>query len=117
MYTFRMWVSKRFLLIGIAFSLPFVIANALVAMREEFFLSLLRPAGEMTNYEQVLVLTLIALVGAGGLVALLPIVKERRVYVVNALLGAVFIALAVFLGYELGKDFYHCEVLKIPNCD
>ena len=117
MYTFGMWISRRYLYIGAAFSLPFLIANALVAMREEFFLSLLRPSGVMTSYEQILVLALIALVGVGGLMALVPIVKERRLYVVNAIVGAVFIAFALFGGYELGKDFYHCDILKIPNCD
>ena len=112
-----MWFSKRPLLIGIALSLPFLIANVLVAMQAELFLSLLRPLGETTNYEQVLVLALIGLVGIGGLVALLPILKEGRVYVVNAIVGGAFIVFALFGGYELGKDFYHCNILKIPNCD
>jgi hypothetical protein len=112
-----MWLSKRFLLVGIGFSLPFLIANVLVAMQAELFLSFLRPNGETTSYEQLLVLILIALVGIGGLVALVPILKDKRLYVVNILIGVAFIAFALFAGYGLGIDFYHCDILKIPNCD
>lgn len=110
-------LSKRSLLIGIALALPFFIANALVVTQMKFFLLLLRPAGQTTNYEYLLVLVLIALVGVGGGVALLPIVKERRVYIVNAIVGVLFIAFAIFGGYGLGYDFYKCDILHIPNCD
>ena len=112
-----MWISKRSLFLGIAFSLSFFIANLLVAMQEEFFLSLLRPTGQAMNYEHLLVLVLIALVGVGGVVALLPLLRERRLYRVNEIVGAACIAFTLFGGYELGKDFYHCDILKIPNCD
>ncbi len=112
-----MWVRSRYLYFGIALALPFLIANLLVQIHDQFFLSLLRPAGHTTSHEQVIVLTLIALVGVGGLAALAPILKERRIYVVNAIVGAAFIFFALFGGYELGKDFYHCDILKIPNCD
>jgi len=112
-----MWISNRNLYFGIALALPFLIANVLVAVQSELFLSLLRPFGETTNYEQVLVLALIALVGVGGLVALLPIVKDRRLYAINAIVGVVFIVFALFAGYGLGVDVYHCDILKIPNCD
>lgn len=112
-----MWISARNLFLGLAFSLPFLIANALVALQEEYFLSLLRPRGVMTSYEQIIILSLIALVGVGGLVALLPLFKDRRIYVANAIVGALLIAFTVTLGYELGKDFYRCDILNIPNCD
>ncbi|MEN9557834.1 MAG: hypothetical protein RL141_203 [Candidatus Parcubacteria bacterium] len=112
-----MWISKRYLLLGIAFSLPFLIANALVAMQAQLFLSLLRPMGQTTGYEQVLVLTLIALVGAGGVVALLPLLKDKRLYIVNAIVGVVLIAFSLFAGYGLGVDVYRCDILNIPNCD
>ncbi len=112
-----MWISSRYLYLGAACALPFLILNALVALHQEFFPSLLRPNGAMTDYEQILILTLIALVGIGGLVALLPILKERRVYILNALIGGALLAFALLAGYELGKDFYHCEILQIPNCD
>lgn len=112
-----MWVSRRFLYFGVALSLPFLIANALVAMQAEFFLSLLRPSGQSMNYEHLLVLVLIALVGIGGVVALLPILRERRLYIVNAIVGVAFVAFALFGGYGLGYDFYKCDILHIPNCD
>ncbi len=116
-YTVCMWVSSRHLYIGIALAVPFLLANVLVALKSQLFLKLLRPLGATTNYEQILVLALIALVGVGGLVALLPILKERRVYVVNAVVGIAFVAFALFGGYGLGYDFYKCDVLQIPNCD
>ena len=112
-----MWMNSRFLCWGIALAVPFFIANVLVVMQAELFLSLLRPFGQTTSYEQILVLGLIALVGVGGLVALFPLLKDRRFYVVNAIVGVAFVWFAVFGGYELGKDFYHCDILKIPNCD
>ena len=112
-----MWISSRYLYFGIALSLPFIVANVLVAMQAEFFLSLLRPLGQTTSYEQILVFILIALVCVGGLVALLPILKDRRLYIVNAIVGVGFTIFALFAGYGLGIDFYHCDILKIPNCD
>ncbi len=112
-----MWVSKRSLWVGLALSLPFLVANALVVTQAKFFLSLLRPLGNSTIYEQVLVLALVALVGVGGLVALLPILKDKRLYVVNAIVGVVLVCFALFAGYGLGVDVYHCDILKIPNCD
>lgn len=113
----NMWINKRSLLIGILFSLPFLIANALVALQAEFFLSIIRPLGETTSFEQHLVLALIALVGVGGLVVLLPIFRDRRFYVVNAIIGIAFVGFAISAGYGIGYDFYKCDILKIPNCD
>lgn len=112
-----MWIHKRSLVIGIALSLPFFIANALVALQAELFLSLLRPLGQTTSYEQILVLVLIALVGVGGIVSLLPILKDRRLYVINVVVGVALVAFAMFGGYGLGYDFYKCDILQIPNCD
>lgn len=112
-----MWASTRSLWIGIALALPFFIANALVVMQASFFLSLIRPLGEVTRFEQHLVLALIALVGVGGAVSLVPILKDRRVYAVNALVGVVFVAFALHAGYGIGYDFYKCDILQIPNCD
>lgn len=112
-----MWINSRYLYFAVILSLPFLIANILVATQSEFFLSFLRPLGQTVNYEHLLVLVLIALVGVGGIVALLPILKERRVYIVNAIVGVAFIAFAFFGGYGLGYDFYKCDILQIPNCD
>ncbi len=112
-----MWIRKRYLYFGIAFSLPFLIANVLVAMQVKFFLSFLRPFGQTTNYEQIIVLVLVAFVGIGGFVSLLPILKEKRFYIVNAIVGVVLVVFSLFAGYGLGVDVYHCDVLRIPNCD
>ncbi len=116
-YTFSMWISSRYLYWGLALALPFLIANALVRMQAQFFLTFIRPLGGTTRFEQYLVLALIALVGVGGLVSLVPILKERRFYIVNAIVGVAFIAFAIFAGHGIGYDFYNCDILKIPNCD
>lgn len=112
-----MWISSRYLFWGLGLALPFFIANALVLMQAELFLSFLRPLGQTTGYEQVLVLALIALVGVGGVVAFLPILKDMHLYAVNAAVGVALVVFALFAGYGLGIDVYHCDVLKIPNCD
>jgi hypothetical protein len=109
--------TRLYAFIGFMFAMPFVIANALFATQAEFFLSLIRPFGETTSFEQHLVLALIALVGVGGLIALLPILKDRRIYVVNAVVGVTFVAFALHAGYGIGYDFYKCDILQIPNCD
>lgn len=114
---FTMWMSSRYLLLGVSLALPFLIANILVVTRAKFFLSILRPLGQTTSYEQILVLALIALLGAGGIVALVPLLKEKRLYIVNAIVGTVLVAFALFAGYGLSIDVYHCDILKIPNCD
>ena len=110
-------MSSKYLLIGIALALPFFLANALVALQAEFFLSILRPSGVMTFYEQILVLVLMALVCVGGIVALLPIAKNRRLYILNALVGLAFVTFSIFAGHGLAYDFYKCDILQIPNCE
>lgn len=108
---------RQYAFIGFMFAVPFIFANVLVATQAEFFLSFIRPLGETTSFEQHLVLALIALVGVGGVVALLPILKDRRIYAVNAIVGVVFVAFALHAGYGIGYDFYKCDILQIPNCD
>ena len=112
-----MWMSRRYLLLGVSFALPFLIANALVALRAKFFLSLIRPYGQPTSFERLLVIVLVALVCVGGVVSLLPILKDRRLYVVNAIVGVAFVVFTLLGWHGLVNDFYHCDVLKIPNCD
>jgi hypothetical protein len=112
-----MWINRRSLLLGLGLSLPFFIANVLVVTQAAFFIAFLRPLGQTTGYEQILVLVLIGLVGVGGLVTLLPMLKDRRIYIVNAIVGLMLVVFALFAGYGLGMDVYHCDVLKIPNCD
>lgn len=112
-----MWLKLRPLIFGVLLALPFFVANALVAMQSKWFLYLLRPMGETTGYEQVFVLALMAFVLIGGLVALFPVLKDRKLYIVNVLIGIALVVFAVLAGHGLVLDFYHCDVLRIPNCD
>jgi len=49
-----MWISKRSLFFGIALTIPFFIANALVATQAELFLSILRPLGQTVEHAAVI---------------------------------------------------------------
>lgn len=42
---------------------------------------------------------------------------KRRLPPWNVAVAVVALVLLLPLIYELGKDFYRCDVLRIPNCD
>lgn len=104
------------LLLGIAFALPFFILNALVASGApvaEVFRSEVYPGGS----EQILILGLLLLVGIGGIISLYPVIRHRRLMILNILVGVLLIGFSSMAGYGLGVDVYHCDILQIPNCD
>lgn len=111
-----MFTLNKHLLIGMIFALPFFVLNALVALGAPI-VNFLRTETVPGGYEQILILFLIFLIFIGGLVSLYPVIKNRRFLVFNILIALIFISSSVMLGYALGKDFYHCNILQIPNCD
>lgn len=111
-----MFGLNKYLFIGIIFALPFFILNALVASGAPI-MNFLRSETVPGEYEQVLILGLIFLIFIGGLVSLYPVIKNRYFLFFNILIALIFICSSVMLGYALGKDFYHCNILQIPNCD
>lgn len=108
---------KLALFLGIFFALPFFILNALVAINAPAVLKLLRPDAHTTGSEQILIFGLISLVCIGGLISLYPAIKTRRLVILNIVVGVLLIGFSVMAGYGLGIDVYHCNILKIPNCD
>jgi len=109
-------ILNKYLIGGIVLALPFFILNILVVLKSPFIL-LFRPEAQTTGYEQVLILGLLSLVLIGGIVSLYPIVKNRRLMLLNILVGFFLVGFSIMAAYGLGLDIYHCDILQIPNCD
>lgn len=115
-------IHFRTVLFGFLAILPFFILNTLIATRYEPILSLLRPDGHTSIFEQVLLFSTLLLMLMGGIVALSPNVQmsedgKRHLYPLNIAIGAMLIIVAVVLIYAFGTEVYRCDVLGIPNCD
>lgn len=108
-------VSSRYLFLGIALSLPFVVANFIAVTGLEPVYSWLVELGPYG------VFTLITLGFLGGVVALLPLCTKGQtgyqVFVLNAVIGVTLIVFFIFVGFALGEEIYRCDILRIPNCD
>ncbi len=111
-----MFAFNKPLLIGIVCALPFFVLNALVVSGTPV-LEILRPEGNTSGFEQIVIFSLLFLVFIGGIVSLYPAIKTRRLMVPNILLGVLFTGFAILAGWGLGVDVYHCDILRIPNCD
>ncbi len=111
-----MFGVNKHLLIGILFALPFFALNALVVSGAAIGVAF-RTAVNSTGYGQPFILGLLALVFVGGVVALYPVIKTRRLMLLNIVAGVLLVGFSIMAGYGLGVDVYHCDVLKIPNCD
>ena len=110
-----MFTPNKHLYIGIIFALPFFVLNTLVLSGVPV-IKILRLNTD-TGYEQILILGLVSLIFIGGIVSLYPVVKTRRLMFLNILVSVLFVGFSLLGGYGLGKDFYHCDILQIPNCD
>ncbi len=111
-----MFSFNKYLYIGLAFALPFFVLNFFVATGAPV-VSFLRSLSASGYEEQYLILGLIVLVFVGGVVSLYPVIKERRILILNMLLAVLLIGFSCAAGYGLAEDFYNCNVLQIPNCD
>ena len=104
-------------LLGALFVVPFLLLNAIVAARIEPFFSLLRPGLHTSPQEYVLLPVVLLLVPIGAFIALRPMLRHRRLYVVNSLLAILLLVGFAAIAYGLGMDIYRCEILQIPGCD
>ncbi len=111
-----MFAPNKSLYIGLLLAAPFFVLNALVVSGARVA-EIIRSTLESAGYAQVFILGLLALVFVGGIVALYPVITTRRLLILNIVVGLVLVGFATVAGYGLGKDVYHCDVLKIPNCD
>jgi hypothetical protein len=101
------------------FLLPFLILNAIVALRLQPFFFLIRP-GEHTSMQEVVLLALSLLaIPAGAFFALRPLLRRPpvRVYVLNGFVALLLLGVFGLLAVNLGAEVYACEVQQIPNCD
>lgn len=101
------------------FLAPFLILNAIVALRFQPFFALIRP-GEHTSMQEVVLLALSLLaIPAGAFAALRPLLRRQpvRVYVLNGFVALVLLSVFGLLTVTVGAEVYACEVQQIPNCD
>lgn len=98
---------------------PFVLLNFLAANQVESFASLIRPGGETSSLEHLIIFGSVLLMLLGGLIALSPArgkLGRERLPVLNLVSGILLIAFAVALGYDLGMEAYRCDVLGVSDC-
>ena len=109
-------------LVGLLFTAPFVILNAIVGKRIEPFFSLVRPGIHTGPFEYILLIIVLLLIPVGSFIAIRPMFQKgaegkRKFYLVNAILAALLLIVFVMLSVGLGSEIYRCDVLQIPNCD
>lgn len=68
----KVTVASPALLVGLAFAVPFLVLNAIVATQLEPLFSLVRPGVHTGPFEYPLLAVMLLLVAAGAVVALLP---------------------------------------------
>lgn len=113
--------ADRYAFLGLSFSLPFFLANAIVSLRVEPLYSTFAAFPGIRN-NPFFPLLLLVLFPVGAAIAALPMLprktgaKSRFIltnFVITFLLLGSFSVLSTALGWEL----YRCEVLRIPQCD
>jgi len=109
-------------LVGLLFTAPFVILNAIVGKRIEPFFSLVRPGIHTGPFEYILLIIVLLLIPVGSFIAIRPMFQKgaegkRKFYLVNTILAALLLIVFVMLSVGLGSEIYRCDVLQIPNCD
>lgn len=113
--------ARRAAIAGLAFALPFLALNAVVAERIEPLFSVVRP-GDHTGPLEYPLLLIVLLLPVGAAVALSPMVREdldgpRAHPLANILVAALLITGFLVVTIAFGTEIYRCDVLHIPNCD
>ncbi len=109
-------------LIGFLLMLPFFALNAIVVSKLEPFYTLIRPGLHTSPAESVLLNAVLILFPIAFFITLRPMLRrgydgKYHFYIINALLGAVILAVTVLIWGGLAQDVISCDILKIPNCD
>jgi hypothetical protein len=104
-------------LIGLLFTLPFLVLNAIVGSQIEPFLTFIRPTGHTSNFEYFLLAVVLLLLPIGALVVANPMWQKRKFFFVNTVLALIMLSSFVAISVGLGSDIYRCDVLQIANCD
>ncbi len=114
-------IAPRTALAGLAFVVPFLVLNTIVARPIQPLLALLRPDGHSTPLEYALLATVLLLLPAGAFVALTPATLRPATFprppLANAAIAALLLGGFALVSFALFEDIYRCELLAIPNCD
>ena len=117
---------KSAMLIGLLFTLPFILLNTIANNHIEPFFSIFRvntgggfwdhPVGHIS-----LVLALIFL-PVGAIISIWPMTMrgedgKRKYHFVNVLFAVLLLALFVLISGALLEEIYRCNILQVPNCD
>lgn len=112
-----MMVSWRTFGMAVVCALPFIIVNFLVAMPVPAFVAWLRPDGHTSVLELCVLWGAIVSMLVGGWVALSAVWHQRRLVLLNGLLGITLLMAGAALVYAFGAEIVACEWQNVPNCD
>ncbi|RZS67854.1 hypothetical protein EV187_0276 [Agromyces ramosus] len=119
---FRAAVADWSAAAGLAFAVPFLLLNAVVALRVEPYLSVIRPGVHTGPMEIPLLAVVLFLLPVGAVVALRPLRSadvdgRRSVPIVNVLVALALVSAFLVIGIALGEEIVRCDVLDVPRCD
>ncbi len=102
--------------------LPFFLVNWLVGAQGESFIAWLRPTGNTSIFEHVLLAILIGLMIVGSFITIHPVLKrdangKRDYKSLNLVIGIMIGALALFIAAGFVAEIFSCDILQLANCD
>lgn len=118
----RIAVARWSAAVGLAFALPFLLLNAVVALQLEPVFSIVRPGPHTGPLEFPLLVLVLILLPVGAFVALRPALfpdaaGQRSIPMVNVLVAVALVAGFLVIGGALGEEIVRCDVLQVPRCD
>lgn len=94
---------------GIAFVVPFVIANIIVVGRHA--------TGAALQTAPWVPMMFLLLMFVGAVVASWPIWRQRHWYWLNGIISIIIAVISIVLIGAFAEEFLRCEILAQPNCD
>ena len=118
----RITIVSPAALVALAFAVPFLLLNAVVANRLEPLFSALRPGPGAGPFEYPLLFGVLGLGLVGAVVALRTVVQKasdgsRRYPILNIVVAVVMLVGFTFVTVGLGDEIYRCDILNQPFCD
>jgi hypothetical protein len=114
--------KNKALLIGVALFMPMFLMNLFAVMDIPTFDNMFRHVFSVDGftlnpYGTLTIFILLLLVPIGGVITLMPMFQQRKIFLLNLLVGLFMISVFAMFVYGMGHDMYKCDILKIPNCD
>jgi len=99
-----------------------IAVTAATGNRTEPYVSVIRPRPHSIRHEYVLLASVLLLIPAGALGAMLPSLARdatgrRRFHAANCANAGFLLSIFAVITTALGSEIYHCEFRKVPNCD